>query len=299
VDITFISNGRLLARTERYTNQITFFETESGNTVKVLRGQAVAVSSEGKLLNVVRDGKVVFLDPVTFAENGSVEVGGRLGRLAVSPDGKLVAVKQRDSLGRKIVMIDVERKRAIKTFPTEDESWAPLLFAREGTLLLTAGRTAKAISAWDTRSYLKVAVFEGIDLSYDRTINAMAVSPDGKTVAAKGKVGLVLVWDVERPSNPVTLNTGGGDIYSLAFSPDGKTLAIGAIDTTIRLWSVAARQEVATFPGHSAYIDALAFAPDGRTLASISLDKTLRVWRAPSFEEIAAAENNRSGTIQR
>src|SRR6185436_4952521 len=28
VDITFISNGRLLARTERYTNQITFFEME-------------------------------------------------------------------------------------------------------------------------------------------------------------------------------------------------------------------------------------------------------------------------------
>jgi WD40 repeat protein/serine/threonine protein kinase len=298
VDITFTSNGRFLARSERNEERITFFETETGAGIKVLRGQAVVASSDGKLLSVVRDTELIFLDPMTLAEINGVDGGARFGRAAASPDGKLIAVRRQESVGTNVVIFDVEQKRVIKSFPTEDEAWAPLLFARGRRLLLTVGRKAKAISAWDAESCLKVAAFEGIELSYDRTINAMAVSPDGKTIAAEGNIGLVLVWDVDYPSNPMALNTGAGAIYSLAFSPDGKTLAIGAIDSTIRLWNVAARQEVATFAGHSSYVNGLAFAPDGRTLASVSHDKTLRIWRAPSFEEIAAAEQDKSRMLQ-
>jgi WD40 repeat protein len=297
-DITFTSNGRFLARAERNKKQITFFDTETGAEAKVLSGQGVATSQDGKLLGLVCDSRLIFLDPVTLVETGNINAGAPLGSLAVSPDGKLIAVRRRDSMATNIVVIDAEQQHEVKVFSTLDDEWAPLLFARGGTLLLTAGLTANVIHAWDTRSWLKVATFEGIEWTYQIGFAAISVSPDGKTIAARGKVGFVLVWNVDQPSNPAVLNTGAGHTYSSTFSPDGKTLAVGSIDATIRLWNVAARQEVAAFAGHSSYISGVAFAPDGRTLASVSHDKTLRLWRAPSFEEIAAAEEHRIRTPQ-
>jgi WD40 repeat protein len=288
VDLTFTSNGHFLARAERDKKQITFFDTGTGAEVKILSGQGVSASRDGKLLCLVRDSKLIFLDPVALVETGSMDAGAPLGSSAVSPDGKLIAVRRRDAAATNVVIIDAEQQREVTVFPTPDGEWAPLLFAREGTLLLTAGQAADTISTWDTRSWRKVATFEG----KSRDSAVLAVSPDGKTIAAS-TAAPVLVWAMDHPSKPTVLNTGAGSAYSLAFSPDGKTLAIGSIDSTIRLWNVAARQEVAVFVGHSSYVNAIAFAPDGRTLASVSLDKTLRVWRAPSFEEIAAAERER------
>jgi WD40 repeat protein len=292
VEVTFTSNGRFLARTERDKKQITFFDAETGTQKTVLSGQGVSGSQDGEFLSLARDSKLIFLDPMTLVETGSTDLGAPLGSLAVSPDGKWIAVRRRDSTATNVVIIDAKQQREVKVFPTPDNEWAPLRFARGGALLLTAGKTDNAISAWDTGSWRKIGVFPGIAWSDLRSVAPISVSPDGETIVASGKGG-VLVWNVDRPSNPVVLNTGAGGTYSLAFSPDGKTLAIGSIDTTLRLWNVAARQEVTAFVGHSSYVNSTAFAPDGRTLASVSFDKTLRVWRAPSFEEIAAAEKDK------
>jgi eukaryotic-like serine/threonine-protein kinase len=299
VEVTFTSNGRFLARTERDKKQITFFDAATGAQTNVLSGQGVSASQDGKLLSLVRDSKLIFLDSMTLVETGSMDLGAQLGSLAVSPDGKWIAVRRRDSTTTQVVIIGAKQQREVKLFPTPDEEWAPLRFARGGSLLLTAGKTDNAITAWDTGSWRKIGVFQGIEWSDLRSVAPISVSPDGETIAARGKVGFVLVWNVDRPSNPVVLNTGAGGTYSLAFSPDGKTLAIGSIDTTLRLWNVAARQEVAAFVGHSSYVNSTAFAPDGRTLASVSFDKTLRIWRAPSFEEIATIEKERIRPRQR
>jgi WD40 repeat protein len=258
----------------------------------------VSASQDGEFLSVVRDAKLIFLDPMTLVETGSMDLGAPLGSLAVSANGEFIAVRRRDSTATNVVIIDARQQREVKVFPTPDDEWAPLRFARGGSLLLTAGKTDNAISAWDTGSWRKVGVFPGIEWSDLRSVAPISVSPDGETIVARGKGG-VLVWNVDRPSNPVVLNTGAGGTYSLAFSPDGKTLAVGSLDTTLRLWNVAARQEVAAFGGHSSYVNSVAFAPDGRTLASVSFDNTLRIWRAPSFAEITTIEKERIQPRQR
>ena len=59
------------------------------------------------------------------------------------------------------------------------------------------------------------------------TVDAVAFSPDGKTLATGGWDDLVRLWDVASGHLRATLNGPPNWVRCLAFSPDGKFLASG------------------------------------------------------------------------
>nr|WSX74844.1 hypothetical protein OH826_13690 [Streptomyces sp. NBC_00899] len=117
-------------------------------------------------------------------------------------------------------------------------------------------------------------------------IVSVAVTPDGRTLAAGSSSNAVRLWNISDPTHPVALGEPlhmHADITeSLAFSPDGRTLAAGGNDATIRLWNVTdpARPAALGDPltGHTDTVGAVAFSPDGHVLASGSKDRTIRLW---------------------
>ena len=61
---------------------------------------------------------------------------------------------------------------------------------------------------------------------YAHRVSALAVSPDGKRLAAgTGPEGDVYVWNLEREDKAQLLKHGGGTIAIVAFSPDSTKLA--------------------------------------------------------------------------
>ncbi|MFV8750757.1 KGGVGR-motif variant AAA ATPase [Nannocystaceae bacterium ST9] len=111
---------------------------------------------------------------------------------------------------------------------------------------------------------------------------ALAVSPDGNTIAGGDPRGVVHVWN--REGEPLATLTGpAAGVEALAFSSDGKRLASGQ-DRTIVVWELATRTELRRFEGHLSSVKSLAFSPDGTWIASTSGDKVARLWTLDGSE---------------
>jgi WD40 repeat protein len=110
-------------------------------------------------------------------------------------------------------------------------------------------------------------------------VNAVAFSPDGRTVASGSADSTVQLWQATNGSCVRRLLGHQGWVMSVAFSPDGTTLASGSEDKTVRLWRVTDGSCVRELSGHAAAVTAVAFSPDGATLATGSLDDSIRLWR--------------------
>jgi WD40 repeat protein len=117
-------------------------------------------------------------------------------------------------------------------------------------------------------------------------IASLAVSPDGRILAAGDDAHTIRLWRFTDPAHPAPLGqplTGHTDVVnSLAFSPDGRTLASGSSDRTVRLWSLSGPSDPKSLgqplTGHTGAVKSVAFSRDGHTLASGSSDHTVRLW---------------------
>jgi WD40 repeat protein len=147
-------------------------------------------------------------------------------------------------------------------------------------------------------------------------IHAVAMAPDGKTLASAGS-SLVELWEVDReggglptalrqtssPQNPSLIQpvpTHQGDILAVAFSPDGKTLAsvpgyspfrLPTQGESVKLWDLATGRVRVRLAAPAVWVWAVAFRADGQTVTTageaLPLGKArgeVRLWDATTGE---------------
>jgi hypothetical protein len=108
---------------------------------------------------------------------------------------------------------------------------------------------------------------------------SLALAPDGKTLAAGDRRGVVTLWDTLSGKPHASLPTDLGPAWSLAFSADGRRLASGHDKGYFAIWQVASLRRTLVPGAHRGRINALAFAPDGKVLAVGGLDdRSVRLW---------------------
>jgi WD40 repeat protein/serine/threonine protein kinase len=109
-------------------------------------------------------------------------------------------------------------------------------------------------------------------------VAAVAIAPDGKTLASAGSDETVLLWDMEKHASRPIKTRHAGPIVALAFAPDGQTLATGGFDKTVRLHNVVTGAELALLEGHTEGVRAVAYSLDGQKLASGGHDRSIILW---------------------
>jgi WD40 repeat protein len=188
------------------------------------------------------------------------------------------------------------------------------LFVRGGTALVTCDWRSDLL-LWDVAGGKLLDKLTG---QQSGGLKGIALTPDGKTLAASGWVGVCL-WDTDTGKflrsqgdywryavawSPdgryfAAVTSGGvqvvdaatcqvvysitsadGKITALAFSPDGRTLAVGTDQNVVSLWETASGLERRHWPGHVGAVTCVAFEADGEHVISASLDNTLLVWSA-------------------
>lgn len=114
-----------------------------------------------------------------------------------------------------------------------------------------------------------------IDMLY-----ALAISPDGSTLATAGADERIAVWDHQHRTNRWTRPADFIMGSSVAFSKDGQTLFASGWDQNIRSWNVNNPDESRVWAGHGDRVHQLVMTPNGHSFVSVSDDGTVRLWNA-------------------
>lgn len=112
------------------------------------------------------------------------------------------------------------------------------------------------------------------------TVQSVAVSPDGKTIASASDDGTVKLWELEGDNtSPIKeIKDRGGWVRAVVFVSDSQIITAGQ-DKNIKIIDIASGKILKTLSGHTNLINSLAIAPASDLLASGSYDNEINLWQ--------------------
>lgn len=257
----------------------------------------VAASPDGKTIATTGTKGTVWL--------WSAETGNMLRSLAHETQVRILCFSARGNLlatstgegegkGGMVRVWDVETGKELARRTSAVARFHSLAFHPDGKTLVLAGGS---FISWTNTAPGEVVLWEfeadrvGKSLQlFERSTYGVAVSPDGRQLAAVGQGHEFDQTRVERyPAEialvdlPDSMNVRRwklppGVITGLTFLGNGDTLATSGPDLAIRVWNSADARLIAEFSGHRFTINSLAPSPQGSRLVSRDSAGAIRIW---------------------
>ncbi|MBA3393851.1 MAG: protein kinase [Deltaproteobacteria bacterium] len=170
------------------------------------------------------------------------------------------------------------------------------LAGHDGTVAVTGARFSPVEPILFTASQdatIRVWQFENgqarstIFAKSDHALWSLAISRDGKMIAAGAVDGTIGIWDTRTRRQLHTLRGPSATFSVVAFDPSATVLASGAADGVVSLWDLTNGQKLADLPTENRKaVNMVAFDPRGRQLAVGRVD-SVSVWDWRGRRELA------------
>jgi WD40 repeat protein len=255
-DAAYFPDNRTLALA--VADGVDFVDLQTGDRIKHLEtpsGERLAVSPDGKVLAVLSTYPQAPENKLPFA------VGGIVVTLFDAGSGKLIKRIERKHDPAVI-------RESLKPHPVPViEQWNDrfLAFTGDGRSVAAAAGD-KTVTLWEVASGEWVREYGGLKNPARR----FALSRDGKTLAAACDDHTLRGYDLVKGKDTFKIDLGRQFVRSLAFSPGGKFLAVagGTFDGKDwsegdAVWDIATGKRVCQLP---TFGTCMTFTPDGKTL---------------------------------
>jgi tRNA A-37 threonylcarbamoyl transferase component Bud32 len=123
-------------------------------------------------------------------------------------------------------------------------------------------------------------------LEHNATLQAIALSPNGKRAVTSTYGGIVQFWSVETGEALPLVQEHHADVERMSFSSDSSRVVTASADHTARLWDAETGTPVGVRLHHEDQVWDATFSPDGKLVATASSDKTARLWNSATGEPI-------------
>jgi WD40 repeat protein len=208
-----------------------------------------------------------------------------LGAAAFSADSELVAVNASPHLvkGLQVTIIRTAGGAVLSSFGTR--FICAMAFAPDGHSIVTGHWNN--LTLWDVQTGERLALLMSPPRKVDpgdpegywrdgRYLGAVAVSPDGKLIAAGSDDGELQVWDFAARKLVHTRALSHAEVTAVAFSPDSSLIATGSYhDGTLRLVDAGTGRLLSEIQVSMFGVGAVAFSPDGKYLVTPSNEGVL------------------------
>jgi WD40 repeat protein len=138
-------------------------------------------------------------------------------------------------------------------------------FAANGEYLVSGSRDG--VRVWRVEDGKQMATMEAVG------VQCLAVSKDGRWIAAGTHWGRMFVWDAKTRETIISHKDHKG-VCAVDFSPDSTRL-VSALGTA-SIWDIATRRRVQTL-AHRDWVRAAKYSPQGDRIATVS-SRFVRVW---------------------
>ncbi|MFI8531379.1 WD40 repeat domain-containing protein [Streptomyces aquilus] len=187
----------------------------------------------------------------------AVLTGLSSSHLAVRPDGRLLAGDNRTA--------SLPGGRTTGRDLVQGDEIGALAFSPDGSRFAAGDQTGR-VALWDAAVRQREGILPNVfpELSGGETgwpdggpdpisddtseaVSALAVSPDGRTLAVGGEAGSLQLWDIatQRPLGGL-LSTPGDPIDTVAFGPDSGTVYAGSAHVPLQRYVIDPARAVAT-----------------------------------------------------
>jgi WD40 repeat protein len=220
-------------------------------------------------------------------------VEGEVGRTALSPDGKLLAVADGKALAlgglhydrdsrteanvRKLVQVwDLTTRKEKFRIEADCQVTTAGCFSPDGKVLATAGYKGP-VQLWDAGTgqalrRMPAGWFEGDPV-------VLGFNPHGRYVHAVDRLGKFGIWEVRTGKEVTERGSNEARCTGIGYTPDGRDVAWGMAGSVLRVWELATGTAIASL-GHEHPLHALAFSADGKILHALDEGGQLLRWNA-------------------